>query len=115
MPFLLKTLLSAVLIAAIAELARRNTGAAGFLASLPLLSILALFWLYRETYDIGKVIALSSSIFWMVLPSLGFFLLLPLLLKRGLPFYGAMALSCLITSGFYYLALALYAKLGIRL
>ena len=108
MYFLLKTLLTALIVAGVSELARRYSLMAAALASLPLTSILAMVWLYRDTGDSAKIAALSQDIFWLVLPSLLFFLLLPLLLKMGWRFYPALLVSCLAMSAAY--ALMLWVK-----
>ncbi len=112
--FVLKTLISALAIAAISELAKRYGWFASILASLPLTSILAMIWLYHDTGDVEKVSHLSIGVFWMVVPSLGFFLLLPLLLKH-LPFAAAMPLACVAMALFYFIYAAILAKLGIRI
>ncbi len=93
MYFLTKTLITALIVAAISELSRRYTVWAALLASLPLTSILAFIWVYKDTGDTGKIIELSYSLFWLVLPSLAFFLILPFLLKQGLGFPLAMVVS----------------------
>ncbi len=74
---------------------------AAALASLPLTSILAFLWIYIERKDVTAVTSLSHSIFWLVLPSLVFFLLLPLLIKSGIQFYAALGLSCAGMAAFY--------------
>lgn len=90
-----KTLLTALVIVSVSELARRYSVAAALLASLPLTSILAFVWMYAEQKDTAAVTGLSYSIFWMVLPSLAFFLIFPALIKSGLHFYLALFLSCI--------------------
>src|SRR5262245_1845053 len=102
MHFLIKTLVSALLIAAISEIAKRFTWFAAILASLPITSILAMIWLYHDTKDAQRVATLSYGVFWMVVPSLVFFLLLPTLLKH-LPFAAAMLLGCAAMAGVYFL------------
>lgn len=96
--FLLKTLITALIVAGVSELARRYNLLAAALASLPLTSILAFIWLYADTKDAQKVAELSYSIFWLVIPSLLFFLLVPFLIKQGMNFYLAIALSCVAMS-----------------
>ncbi len=91
MYFITKTLITALIVVAVSELARRYTVWAALLASLPLTSILAFIWVYKDTGDTGKIIELSYSVFWLVFPSLAFFLILPFLLKQGLAFPAAMA------------------------
>lgn len=71
--YVVKVLITAALIVAVSEVSKRSTFLGGLLASLPLVSFLALLWLYLDTKDTAKVAALSTSIFWMVLPSLVFF------------------------------------------
>lgn len=113
--FLIKIILSALIIAAASEAAKRFAIAGAVLVSLPLVSILTLIWVYGETGSAQKIINLSHGIFWAVLPSLLFFIILPLFLKAGWKFAGAMAFS----SAIMVLAYAVYAvilnKFGIKL
>jgi hypothetical protein len=115
MQFIVKIIVSAILIAAVSELGKRYSFFASILASLPLVSVLALIWLYKETNDIQKVTNLSHGIFWAVIPSLLLFIVLPLLLKTGFDFYKAMFLSCLITSVGYWVFIFILNKFGIRI
>lgn len=92
--FIIKTLVSAVLIAVISIVGKRFPGLGGMIASLPLTSILAMIWLYQDTQDIQKVVNLSNAIFWMIIPSLSFFIVLPYLIKR-FNFYPGLLISTL--------------------
>ncbi|PZP86427.1 MAG: hypothetical protein DI582_02865 [Azospirillum brasilense] len=112
MYFLIKTLITALIIAAISELSRRYTLWAALLASLPLTSILAFLWVYWDTKDTGKIIELSYSVFWLVFPSLAFFLILPLLLKHGLGFPTAMGGAIMVTAAFYAIGICLYKTMA---
>jgi hypothetical protein len=112
MQFAVKILVSAVLIAAISEVSRRNVLMGGLLASLPLTSVLAMVWLYHDTHDVGQISRLSVSILWLVLPSLILFVILPFLLKRQIPFYGALLLSCGATAAVYTLMVLVLKRLG---
>jgi hypothetical protein len=114
MKILLKVIITALLVTGISELSRRYTTLAAILASLPLTSILAMIWLYLDTKDAGKISDLSYGIFWAVLPSLLFFIALPLLLKAGLKFPLALLVSCVLMAGFYFGYLAILKKLGIQ-
>ncbi|MFO1463492.1 MAG: DUF3147 family protein [bacterium] len=113
MQWIVKTLVSALLITAISEIAKRYTWFAAIVASLPITSILAMIWLYHDTKDPERVAALSYGVFWMVVPSLAFFLILPTLL-RHLPFAAAMLLGCALMAVVYFLYAALLTKVGIR-
>jgi hypothetical protein len=110
--YVLKVAISALLIVAVTEISKRYSLAAGVLASLPIVSVLAMIWLYIDTSSIEKVSQLSTSIFWMVLPSLSLFIMLPLLLKNRLPFYPALAISALVMVLLYYLMIVVLKKLG---
>jgi len=92
--FIIKTLVSAVLIAVISIVGKRFPGLGGMIASLPFTSILAMIWLYQDTQDIQKVVNLSNAIFWMIIPSLSFFIVLPYLIKR-FNFYPGLLISTL--------------------
>lgn len=97
MDVLLKAVLSGAIVAAASELARRSSLLAAVLISLPLTSILALVWLYRDTRDAGEAASLSWSILWVIVPSLVFFVVLPLGLRR-LDFWPALLLACAATA-----------------
>jgi F0F1-type ATP synthase assembly protein I len=84
--YVVKVAVSAVLIVLISETSKRSTLLGALLASLPLVSVLAMLWLYSDTRDAAQVAALARSIFWLVLPSLLLFLLLPVLIERGYSF-----------------------------
>lgn len=95
----IKALLSGVLIAAASELARRSPGWGGLVASLPLVSTLAMIWLWRDTGDAARVADLAVSSTLYVLASLPAFVVLAVLLRKGLAFPLAMAAFAL--SGFF--------------
>jgi hypothetical protein len=113
--FIIKSLLSGVLIALISEIARRSPGVAALVASLPLISILGVIWLWRDTRDIVRIADHMQATLWYVLPSLPMFLLSPMLLRLGWGFWPSLAAGCAVTI-FLYLALVWVApRFGIRL
>ena len=113
--YITKVVVSAFLIVAISEIAKRNSLIGAILASVPLISIIAIIWLYLETGDIAKISVLAANIFWFVLPSLAFFITLPILLKMGLHFYWSLSLSVCVTVICYYAMLLALKLLGIEL
>ena len=86
----------------ISEIAKRSSFVGALLASIPLVSVLAMIWLYVDTKDVEKVGALSTSVFWFVLPSLVLFVSLPILLKQGLNFYFSISVSIGLTALCYW-------------
>ena len=113
--YALKIILSAVVLVAVAELAKRSSFWAAALASLPLTSLLAFVWLYLDTGEVEKVSTLSQGILWFVLPSLVLFIALPLLLRVGIGFWFSLTLSCMATAGAYVGMVKLLEMLGIRI
>ena len=99
--YVLKVLLTAVVVVVVAELAKRGSVWSAVLASLPLTSVLALVWLHIDTGDRDLVAGLARNILWMVLPSLVFFLVLPALLRSAVPFWPSLGLSCAATAAAY--------------
>ncbi len=112
---ILKALLSGVIIAIVSELARRSPGLGALIASLPLISILGMMWLWRDTSDPDRMAAHATGTFWFVLPSLPMFLLIPALLKRGVGFWPALAAGCVLTMVLYALTVWLGPRFGLRL
>jgi hypothetical protein len=107
--------LSAAILVAVSEIAKRSSLLGGLLASLPLTSLLAFIWLWQDTRDTAKVAALSTSILWLVLPSLVLFLVLPVLLKRGVQFYPALGLAVAAMLAIYGVMLAVLGRFGVKL
>ncbi|QDT41733.1 hypothetical protein Pan241w_17960 [Gimesia alba] len=114
MYYFLKVALTAVLVVAVSEISKRSSLLGGVLASLPLVSFLGLIWLYIDTGSAEKVSELSRSIFWLVLPSLSFFLLLPFLLKKGVGFTASFGISTVVMIGLYLGMFFCLKKLGIQ-
>lgn len=111
--YLAKIALTTLLVVAIAEISKRSSFAAALLASIPLVSVLAMVWLYVDTRDATKVSALATQIFWLVIPSLLLFVLLPVFLKAGINFYLAMGLSMVLTIGGYFATIYLLRMSGL--
>ncbi|MEQ1440433.1 DUF3147 family protein [Fontimonas sp. SYSU GA230001] len=112
---ILKFSISAAVVVAVSEIARRSSVFGALVASLPLTSLLAFVWLYRDTGDTAQIAALSGSIFWLVLPSLLLFVLLPVLLRAGLGFWLALLLSCVATAAAYGLMTLVLRRVGVVL
>lgn len=94
----MKAVLSGAIVALASEIARRSSVLAAVLISLPLTSILALVWLYRDTQDTGKAADLSWSILFVLAPSVVFFVALPLALRAGAGFWASLLLACAATA-----------------
>lgn len=113
--FVGKAIVSGLLVALAGEAMKRSTTAAAVLISLPLTSILAFFWLYRESGSIERVSELSHATLWIVLPSVVLFIAMPLLLRAGLNFYLALPAACGIMAIVYAGYVVALGKLGVKL
>jgi hypothetical protein len=113
--FAVKVALTATVIVAISEVARRSSFWAALLASLPLTSLLAFVWIYLSTGNAHNIAALSQGIFWLVLASLPLFLILPVLLRAGWSFWASLGLACAITAAAYFALVWVLTHLGIKI
>lgn len=115
MPFLLfKYLLTAGLVVLVSEVAKRSDKAGALVASLPLVTLLVLFWLYAERQPEAKIANHAYYTFWYVIPTLPMFLLFPALLTR-LGFWGAMAASVVLTLVCFAVFALFLRRFGIEL
>lgn len=112
---IVKALLSGAIIAAVSEIARRSPTFGAFVVSLPLVSLLAMIWLWRDTHDPVRLANHAEATFWYVLPSLPMFLLVPALLRRGVTFWPALGAGCALTIALYLLLMWVGARAGLRL
>jgi hypothetical protein len=110
-----KAVLSGIIIAIASEVAKRSPGVGALIASLPLVSILAMIWLWRDTSDLSRIAAYAEATFWLVLPTLPMFLLLPWLLRQGAGFWISIGISCLLTAALYLLTIWLLPRIGIHI
>jgi len=111
----IKAALSGIIVAAVSEIARRYPTWGGLVASLPLTSLLAMIWLYRDSHEPERIAELSMSTFWFFLPSVPLFVALPLLIRCGVPFWASMFIVMVgkmaLYAGWFWAA----PKLGIKL
>jgi len=99
--FIFKTFTTALVIASVSEISKRYSFLASLLTALPITSLLIFIWMYVEQRDVQKISLMSFEVFLLVIPSLVFFLILPLLLKRGVGFYTAVTADVFITYAIY--------------
>lgn len=115
MNYALKVLLTACIIVAASELSKKSALAGAILVSLPLTSVLTLAWRYTDSKQTSDVLQLSQGILLMVIPSLTFFVVLNLLLKRQLDFWPSLLVSCLGTAAVYALYVKVLRSFGVEL
>jgi hypothetical protein len=113
--FIVKCLLSGVIIAVVSEVAKRSPAFGALIVSLPLVSLLGILWLWRDTGDTGRIASHAESTFWYVLPSLPMFLVLPAMLRAGIGFWPSLMAGCVLTVILYFLTAWALARFGINL
>ena len=111
--FLVKILTTALVVAAVSEVSKRFPLLGAMIVSFPLISIMTFIWIYVDTKDVPKLVIMSRDIFWLVVPSLLFFVVFPVLLARGVPFVWSLLISCAVMSGGYAGYAFILRKLGI--
>ena len=109
-----KYVLTAAVVVLISELAKRSEKLGGFIAALPLITVLALIWMYVENQPQQKIANQAWYTFWYVLPTLPMFLVFPWLLPR-LGFWPTLLACVLITVVIFGLFALLLRKFGIEL
>ena len=113
--YVIKLFLTAGIIVIISEVSKRLPLLASLIASLPLISVLGMIWMYGETKDLIRIADHAEGTFWYVLPSLPMFLLMPFLLRKGISFPAALSAGIALTGVLYFLMTKVLAKFGMNL
>jgi len=113
--YILKLVITALLIVLISEIGKRYSLAGALLAAIPLVSILAMIWMYIDTESSQSAVEFSQKIVWLIAPSMTLFLVFPFLIKKGMNFYPSLFISTTLTILAYYSVLFILGKLGIKL
>jgi hypothetical protein len=113
--FIIRALLSGMIVAAIALIAKRSPALGGLVASIPLVSTLGMIWLWRDTKDSALVADYVGSAFWYFLPSMPMFLLIPALLRSGVNFWIVLGAGCVLTILLYLITISIAARFGVKL
>ncbi len=113
--YIAKVLISALVIVAVSEIAKRSSLFGALIAALPLTSLLAIIWMRLERVETEKITELSQSVFWLVLPSLLLFVLFPALVNRGMHFWLSLSISIAATIILYFILLSILHAFHITL
>ena len=112
--YFIKVFISSAIIVLVSEIAKKDNIIGGLIASIPIVSVLSMIWLYIDTNDIDKVKALANGILWMIFPSISFFIVLPILINCGIKFYLSLTISILITMVCYLLTISFMNYFGFK-
>ncbi|KAI93358.1 peptide ABC transporter permease [Rhodomicrobium udaipurense JA643] len=111
----IKAMVSAAIIVAVSEIAKRNSTLSALVVALPFVSVLSIVWLWAETGDRAKIAALSETTPWFILPSLPMFFLIPAMLRANYGFWITLGAGLLLTATLYLLMTAILARFGVNL
>ncbi|RKG35896.1 DUF3147 family protein [Acinetobacter rongchengensis] len=110
----MKYLTTAAIVVVVSELAKRSDKVGALVASLPLMTLLVLFWLYFEKQPNEKIANHAYYTFWYVIPTLPMFLVFPWLLSK-FGFVMAIIASVLLTLSCFALWVYVLRYWGIEL
>ena len=113
--YIIKIAITALIIVVVSEISKRLPLLGSLIASLPLVSVLGMIWIFQETKDTQKLITHAEGTFWYVLPSLPMFLLMPWMMKKGVSFYWSITAGILLTIVLYLIMTKLLARIGMNL
>ena len=110
-----KILTTVLLVVLVSEIARRSSFYGALLASVPLVSVLAMIWLYVEKAGTEKISNHAFYTFWYVLPTLPMFLALPKFLAKGINFWLSLLLCMVITVVCFAITVVVARRFGVEL
>jgi uncharacterized membrane protein (GlpM family) len=110
----IKYLLTAGVVVFISEVAKRSDRLGGFIAAMPLMTLLTLVWLYVENQPEEKIANHAYYTFWYVIPTLPMFLLFPYLLPR-IGFWLTIGVSIVVTMICFGLFALVMKNFGVEL
>lgn len=111
---ILKYLITAAVVVAVSEFAKANDKLGGLIAALPLVTVLALIWLFIEKQPMSKIANHAYYTFWYVIPTLPMFLLFPYLLPK-LGFWLTLLSCIVVTLVIFYVYANVLKNFGINL
>lgn len=111
--FAAKAALAGVIVALVASVAQRQPSFGALIASLPLISILGMAFLWLARPDTENMALHAEATFWYILPSLPMFLLIPMLLRGGASFWLSLASGCVMTISLYMIMAFVGRRMGL--
>lgn len=109
-----KYCLTAAVVVLVSEAAKRSDKLGGFVAALPLVTVLALIWLHVEHQPESKIANHAWYTFWYVVPTLPMFLAFPRLLPR-IGFWPSLLACVVITAVCFGVFAIAVRRFGIEL
>ena len=105
--------LTALIIFAVVQVSERSTLLAAVLASIPIVSVVAMMWMHHEGQSTEEISVFAKEIVWLLIPSLLMFIIMPLLIDRGWEFYPALGAGLMTTIVGYFIMIQIMEKYGL--
>lgn len=118
MPIILKYLITAGLVVLISEVARRSDKLGALIAALPMVTVLAMTWMFFELkgeQQTEKIANHAWYTFWYVIPTMPMFLLMPLMLRKGIHYGWSLLAGCIVTAVLFVLTAWIMKRFGVEL
>ena len=112
--YFFKTIVTAILIVIISEIAKISGRFGGMIAALPITTFLVLFWMYFEGVADEKIANYMSFTVYFLIPTLPMFILFPFLIKK-FGFILAIIISIAFTGLLIYLFNLIYNQFGFKI
>ncbi|MDX1294925.1 MAG: DUF3147 family protein [Sulfurimonadaceae bacterium] len=113
--YITKLVITSFLIVVISEIGKRYSLAGALLAAIPLVSILAMTWMYVDTGESNSAVEFSNRIVWLIAPSMTLFIIFPILINKGMHFFPSLFIATVMTIFAYYSVIYVVGKFGVKL
>ena len=114
MTLLVKLLLTTAMVWLVSHVARQSTLWGGMLASMPIISVTSMIWMYYDTGDTVTIARFCHDVLRFLLPTLLFFVVVPWALQRGIPFVWALSMGLVVNGLGYAVVLGILRWFGQR-
>jgi len=118
MYIIVKYLITAAMVVLISEFAKRSDKLGALIAALPLVTVLAMTWMFFEVKGAEQTEKIANHAwytFWYVIPTMPMFLLIPWMLRRGVNYGWTLLASCLLTAVLFVLTAWVMKRFGVEL
>lgn len=118
MPIVLKYLITAAVVVAVSEFAKRSDKLGALIAALPMVTVLAMTWMFFEmkgAEQTEKIANHAYYTFWYVIPTMPMFLLIPWMLRKGVHYGWTLFASCVLTAMLFVVTAWVMKRFGVEL
>lgn len=118
MNVIVKYLVTAAVVVAVSEIAKRSDRLGALVAALPMVTVLAMTWMFFELKgqeQTEKIANHAYYTFWYVIPTMPMFLLMPWMLRKGTHYGLTLLAGCVLTAVLFVLTAWVMKRFGVEL